>query len=250
MPSAMNVAHEGLGPWLSPYLPLVQQVLHAAKSQAVAEALNAECRDKPRAVRFVAHTAVPAGEPYESYIARTGRIPTRDNLHDLFNGVMWLTWPLTKQRLNCLHAQTIAERGSVGPRGALRDVLTVFDENAALLQAPTALVDALRTRDWKSLFIEQRALWQSARLVVFGHALLEKLMQPRKAITAHVWTVTALTDEVLAASLTVERLTSRPFLPLPVLGIPGWWAANQAADFYDDVEVFRPIALIRARRQE
>jgi hypothetical protein len=123
----------------------------------------------------------------------------------------------------------------------LRDVLTVFDENAALLQAPTALVDALRTRDWKSLFIEQRALWECARLVVFGHALMEKLMQPRKAITAHVWIVTAWTDEALAASLTVERLTSRPFLPLPVLGVPGWWAANEAAGFYDDPEVFRPL---------
>jgi hypothetical protein len=51
-------------------------------------------------------------------------------------------------------------------------MLTVFDENAALLQAPTVLVDALRIRDWKALFIEQRALWQCARLVVFGHGPL------------------------------------------------------------------------------
>jgi hypothetical protein len=150
---------------------------------------------------------------------------------------MWLTWPLTKQRLNFLHAQMIAKCGSAGPRGALRDMLTVFDENAALLQAPTGLVDALRTRDWQALFIEQRALWQRARLVVFGHALMEKLMQPRKAITAHVWIVSAFTDAALAASLTVERLTSRPFLPLPLLGVPGWWAANEAAGFYDDAEV-------------
>ena len=238
---AMNVPQDVLDPWLVPYLPLAHQVLHASKSQAVADALNAERRGSSLVPRFVGHTALPPGEPYESFIARTGSVPTRDNLHDLFNGVMWLTWPLTKQRLNLLQAQIIAKHGAAGPRGTLRDVLTVFDENAALLQAPTALMDALRARDWKALFIEQRALWQSAQLVVFGHALMEKLMQPRKAITAHVWILPALTDEALAASLTVERLTSRPFLPLPVLGVPGWWAANEAAEFYDDPEVFRPL---------
>jgi hypothetical protein len=26
---------------------------------------------------------------------------------------------------------------------------------------------------------------------------------------------------------------------LPVLGIPGWWAANDSPDFYADAEVFR-----------
>jgi hypothetical protein len=237
----MNDAHPVSDPWLLPYLPLASRVLHAAKSQPVAEALNAECRGNALLGRFVSHMALPSGEPYESFIARTGDVPTRDNLHDLFNGVMWLTWPSTKQRLNSLHAQVIAVRGSAGPRGALRDALTVFDENAALLQAPTELLDALRARDWQALFIEQRALWQSARFVVFGHALMEKLLQPRKAITAHVWMVTALTDEAIAASLTIERLTSRPFLPLPVLGVPGWWRANEAAGFYDDPEVFRPL---------
>jgi hypothetical protein len=30
-------------------------------------------------------------------------------------------------------------------------------------------------------------------------------------------------------------------MPLPVLGVPGWWSANDAADFYDDAEVFRPL---------
>jgi hypothetical protein len=237
----MNVPDEVVGPWLLPYLPLAQQVLHAAKSHTVAEALNGQCSSSPLGVRFVDHAALPPGESYESFVARTGGVPTRDNLHDLFNGVMWLAWPLTKQRLNCLHATILATRGSAGPRGALRDALTVFDENAAVLQAPTALIDALRSRNWKALFIEQRALWQCARLVVFGHALMEKLMQPRKAITAHVWIVTAATDEALAASLSVERLTSRPFLPLPVLGVPGWWPANEAAEFYDDAEVFRPL---------
>lgn len=118
--------------------------------------------------------------------------------------------------------------------------MTVFDENAAILQAPAGLADALRRRDWQALFVERRELWRSAQLVVFGHALLEKLMQPRKAITAHVWLLDEITDETLAASLTPDRLSAKDFLPLPVLGVPGWWAANEDFNFYNDADVFRP----------
>jgi hypothetical protein len=157
-----------------------------------------------------------------------------------------LSHPKTKRRLNALHAQQIALHGTSGARGVLRDAMTLFDENAALLQAPSVLVDALRVRDWNTLFVEQRGHWESARLVVFGHALLEKLMQPRKAITAHVWLVEELTDDAVASSLSTERLSAKDFLPLPVLGVPGWWIANEAPGFYDDRCVFRPArALVR-----
>jgi hypothetical protein len=139
-----------------------------------------------------------------------------------------------------LQAQQIAQLGTAGPRGVLRDAMTVFDENAAILQGPATLFEALRRRDWYTLFVERRADWQSAQLILFGHALLEKLMQPRKAITAHVWFIDAIQDQTLASSLTSERLSAKDFLPLPVLGVPGWWAENEHPAFYDDPEVFRP----------
>ncbi len=146
---------------------------------------------------------MPDGEPYESFIARTACVPTRDNLHDLFNGLVWLSYPQAKRRLNVIHAEEITAQGSVaGARGPLRDALTLFDENAAILQAPAVLVEALRARNWQALFIDHRAHWASAHLALFGHALLEKLMQPRKAITAHVWLVEELTDDAIASSLT------------------------------------------------
>ena len=226
-------------PWWAPYLPLARQVLHATNSESAAAALNAASGNSFGALRFVEQSALPAGEPYESYIARTACVPTRDNLHDLFNGLMWLSYPQTKRRLNALQAQQIALHGTSGARGSLRDAMTLFDENAAVLQVPAVLVDALRRRDWNTLFIKQRAHWESARLVVFGHALLEKLMQPRKAITAHVWLAEELTDDFLASGLSAERLAAKDFLPLPVLGVPGWWQANEEPGFYDDVEVFR-----------
>lgn len=233
-------ALEAPAPWLWPHAPIARQIVSAARSHSVADALNAAGAGLGDFVRFVEQSALPAGESYEAFIARTARVPTRDNLHDLFNGLMWLSYPKTKRRLNTLQAQQIAQLGAVGPRGALRDAMTVFDENAAILQAPDTLIDALRRRDWHTLFVERRAHWQSARLVLFGHALLEKLMQPRKAITAHVWLIDEITDAALAASLTPERLSAKDFLPLPVLGVPNWWAANEQSSFYDDTHVFRP----------
>jgi hypothetical protein len=226
--------------WLLPFLPLARQLLEHASSRSVATALEAARSNTSACPRFIYHSELPAGEPYEAFIARTDCVPTRDNLHDLFNGLMWLSYPQTKRRMNQLQAQQISLHGASGPRGSLRDALTLFDENAVVLQAPSKLVDALRRRDWHTLFIDERAMWQSARLVVFGHALLEKLMQPRKAITAHVWVVEELNDSALAASLTLERLAAKAFLPLPVLGVPGWWSANEDSTFYEDPEVFRP----------
>lgn len=226
-------------PWWSPHLLVAQKVLDAAKSDSVADALNAARGTGIGALRFVEPSALPSGEPYEAFIARTGCVPTRDNLHDLFNGLMWLGYPRTKRRLNVLQAEQLALRGNAATRGSLRDALTLFDENAAVLQAPAVLVDALRSRDWRTLFVEQRAHWESARLMLFGHALLEKLMQPRKAITAHVWVVQDLADDALASSLDSTRLAAKDFLPMPVLGVPGWWPANEAPGFYDDEEVFR-----------
>jgi Protein of unknown function (DUF3025) len=226
--------------WLTPYLPVLGRILQSGATETVAEALNAANIANAATVQFVEHSALPARESYEAFIARTGRVPTRDNLHDLFNGVVWLGYPLTKQRMNRLQAQEIASRGDSGPRGPIRDALTLFDENGAVLQAPQELIGMLRNRDWQKLFFDQRSLWESARLVLLGHALIEKLMQPRKPMTAHVWVVDELSDEALAASLTTERLAAKIFLPLPVLGVPGWWPANEEPGFYDDPTVFRP----------
>jgi hypothetical protein len=127
----------------------------------------------------------------------------------------------------------------------VRDAITVFDENGAVLAAPPALWDALLARDWQRLFVDLRPLWRDASLVVFGHALLEKLVTPRKDMTAHVWASPspggsmAEVDGWLAAQFMPERLAAKPFTPLPVLGVPLWWPENQNFSFYDDSLVFR-----------
>jgi Protein of unknown function (DUF3025) len=189
-------------------------------------------------VRFVPAGELPEGEAYEAFIARTRTVPTRDNLHDEFNRLVWCRHPALKLRLNELQAAEIAARG-IGPtRGALRDALTLFDENGALCpDAPPLLAQALAERDWQALFVTHRALWHDTRFEVFGHALLEQLaVAPRKALTAHV----VLGDPL---AWPANEWAKKPFLPLPVLGIPGWWPANEDPAFYADPSVFRPPRL-------
>ena len=105
---------------------------------------------------------------------------------------------------------------------------------------------ALVDRRWADLFGPLRPLWAEARLWVFGHAALEKLVSPYKSITAHVLPAPAAiktiedADTWLAGALSAERLVPKPFVPLPLLGVPGWWPANEDAAFYDDATVFRP----------
>ena len=47
-------------------------------------------------------------------------------------------------------------------------------------------------------------------------------------------------DAWLAQDLSAEKLSRKPFSPLPLLGVPGWWPANADPDFYADASVFRP----------
>jgi len=219
-------------PWLVPYAELARPVVDRLEAGAgVAQALGHP--------RFVPQRELHGGEAYEAFIGRTGRVPTRDNLHDLLNGLVWLRFPALKQRLNELHAAQLAIEGVQPQRGPLRDALTLFDENGAWWQAPAPLAEALRRRDWQALFVVHRGLWaQATPPVLVGHALLEKLAVPRKAITAHVWLGAGPPE--MPRGLDAQAWSRKPFLPLPVLGVPGWWPANEEADFYDDASVFRP----------
>lgn len=242
-------------PWLAPYRDVGKVDSHGsfnvatyndAEPRPVYELL-ASLGTAP--VNFVPQSRLPEGMAYEKFIFDSKQCPTRDGLHDFFNGLCWLQFPKTKTRLNQLQAEQIEHLGSVTSRGPVRDALTVFDENAAFLFAPPELWQALVAKDWQRLFITLRPLWTKATLVLFGHALLEKLVNPRKAITAHVYVYNIPADfhamqlsdidALIAADLMAEKLAHKPFAPIPVLGVPGWWAANAVESFYDDQTVFR-----------
>jgi hypothetical protein len=212
-----------------------------------------------RPIRFVPQAELPDGTAYEEFIGATGRVPTRENLHDFFNGLVWQTFPLIKQQLNALQAAQIAAAGVGKSRGPARDAATIFDENAALLvvrdtDEGRALVEALRAHRWHDALFERAGMFgRDAQVWLFGHALMEKLVAPRTAITAHVRVVFAdggyfglpqdaqrgWLDGRVAGELAGEPLLTSGFTPLPVLGVPGWWPGQDQA-FYADASVFRP----------
>lgn len=213
-------------------------------------------------LQFIPQENLPDGVAYEAHISATGQVPTRENLHDFFNALVWLTFPQIKRQLNALQAAQIASLGIGKSRGPARDAATIFDENSALLvvadsESGKGLTDALRAHAWQAAFIGQRALWgREAEVWSFGHALMEKLVHPYKAITAHTWVVSApleffswewetrraWLDAQVAEQLRTQVLSTAAYTPLPVLGIPGWWAQQDAA-FYADTNVFRPKRL-------
>ena len=232
-------------PWLTPWRERGQAL--AARVQAglpAWQALNGS-GGSALPVTFVPQSALPAGQAYEGFIHDTGQVPTREGLHDFFNALCWWHCPMAKRQLNHLQAQALRERGAQAPRGPVRDAITVFDENAWLIQAPDALWLALSQRRWRDALVHLRPLWGQVQLHPFGHAVLEKLVRPYKSITTHLWRVPeglplAQWDAWLAQDLQPAKLATKPFVPLPVLGVPGWWGANARPEFYDDPQVFRP----------
>ena len=166
--------------------------------------------NKAQTLRFVSQNALPEGEAYESFIGTTGNIPTRDNLHDLFNGSIWLTFPKTKALLNYYHMLEIEQQGIGASRGRVRDTITVFDENGAILvTAESSIGKALIDFDWQASLVAPRDKWDKpkqsnnhsqAAVYIFGHALLEKLLQPRKALCAHSIVIN-VTQDFFALSL-------------------------------------------------
>jgi hypothetical protein len=239
-------------PWLERYKaigePLAKRI---ASGSTVHAALNDALTANPAVtcpVRFVPQAESQGAAAYEAFIWQTKTVPTRDNLHDFFNGLVWLHFPKIKARLNELQAAAIAEDGVTTTRGKLRDALTLFDENAAFLiesNTEEPLLQAIRDKAWQDAFALRRADWTCAEVVIFGHALLEKLVSPRKAMTAHVFCSPAAIDSSLdldsqiAYQLNPMHLATKPYAPLPVMGIPEWCIENNNKVFYEDIVVFR-----------
>ncbi|WP_025653217.1 MULTISPECIES: DUF3025 domain-containing protein [unclassified Psychrobacter] len=223
--------------------------------------------NQAHALNFVSQEALSEGEAYESFIGTSGKIPTRDNLHDLFNGSIWLTFPKTKALLNYYHMVEIAQQGIGASRGRVRDTITVFDENGAVLVTSEPRIgEALINFDWQASLIEPRAQWDNpqqlnsqsrAAVYVFGHALLEQLIKPRKPLCAHSIVILVPQDffalplsarmvyldgkiaQYMDKLLSQDNVTPRQLAPLPILGVPHFWAENADMSFYEDNYVFR-----------
>ena len=268
MPASFLEPIDWTAPWLGPYLDTGRPIAEspdwrAALNRAAQQGQLVNFQGRP--IQFVPQESLPDGEPYEAHIGRTGCVPTRENLHDFFNALVWLTFPQTKARLNELQLNQLQSELEVQPagssyrvgnrRGALRDAATIFDENSALLIALDGEVpDALVARHWSEVFLERRDdFGRLYDVLLFGHALMEKLVKPYASITAHCFPLIgrdlpipcstagarAQLDQ-LARSLLSPTTSTSSFFPVPVLGFPGWHE-GQDEMFYANEDVFRVV---------
>lgn len=205
-------------------------------------------------VRFVSQTDRLGQRAYEQQIGQTGLVPTRSkNWHDFLNASVWLTYPRLKAAINAVHcAQPI---DSV--RSKASDAATVFDESGAILIGPDPrLAQWLRNHEWHKAFVAHRELWNQHRLLIVGHAVLEKTLRPYPGMIAKVlyqpWPKiegALLTnppeglDAIIAKRwLAGEFENAATLFALPVLGVPGVDPANQDPAYYNNTQVFRPAA--------
>jgi len=240
--------------WHLPWLAPLRELRYHVEGGDWRSALTAAARERgvvtASGLPVVFAAADDAGDhSYESHVASSGRVPSRDNAHDLFNALIWLAWPRTKAALNARQAAELARHGVSPRRGPVRDAATLIDESGLVLFADDEARVALRRLDWAWLFGRQRARWGHDWVpFVFGHALLDKLLSPYKALTAAVVCLDAAdadTDAAAARWVFDTALAPSLLAHLPVLGVPGWWPANEQPGFYADAAVFRVDAVPR-----
>jgi len=209
---------------------------------------------------FLFVPSVAAGLSYEQQIFTRREIPTRTgNWHDFFNALIWMAYPHAKRTLSARHAAILAAGGEAERRrrSPIRDSLTLLDEGGVVVAYSDSRVpQLLRGFEWRALFwdlrVELRERWQ---VFVFGHASLERLLEPLIGLTnkcllmpveANFFAQSALeqrmqVDQWVATSLLDDALLSvtRNLPPLPLLGIEGYHPRTQHAEFYNDSSYFR-----------
>ncbi|KRG61523.1 membrane protein [Stenotrophomonas terrae] len=187
------------------------------------------------------------GLHYEQRIAQ-GRIATRaQNWHDLFNALVWARYPAIKFALNAQQCLHIAAMGTT-QRNSAQAALTQFDETGVIVRVrDAALLSAWDRHDWATLF-DPRA-WQQGDIAIcalIGHALLEQALLPGRLLVGKSIVVLGEDDAAcvarVAAAIAEAQLLAEPseLRPLPLAGIPGWHASQDAA-FYQLRDYFRPL---------
>lgn len=226
--------------------------------------LLAEC-EHGASLRFAAQTPslLADGLHYEQRTAERGIIATRERVtHDLFNAIMWMRHAALKRAMN---SRQVADIAWVGTKQRTRGqcALTHFDEAGAIVWlAGPELAAAWNAHDWPTLFLKNRAAWDSRMAVtVIGHALFDYALEHgeapvAKALAVHVDEVEIAArgnaasipawphaERWLAEAIESGRLLADPqeLRPLPLAGIPGWHVGEQSESFYATAPCFRPL---------
>jgi hypothetical protein len=222
-------------------------------------------------LKFVEQARAGAFEDkYEPRAYLRGEVQFRSGgWHDVFNALMWLTFPGAKAALNARHYRALKAQHSNGEtnRTALQDALTLLDESGVIVvTCDAALGRLLATHQWKELFwVRRHKVMQHMRFYLFGHGLAAKMLQPFVGVTGRGFVCAmpadfmmlpmarqlAALDAQIAARVVDEQnpLTKHDLTPLPVLGIPGWSEDNEIESYYANTAYFRPATAKSASRR-
>jgi len=240
-------------PWFAPWrVPGESVAQSVAAGRPPHEALDAA---GPAPVRFVPQEAVPAGMAYEQFIFATRQCPVRPGPHDFFNGLAWLRFPRAKSKLNALQAQAIARDGVGARRGPVRDAITVFDENGALLAAPPLLCALLAVLALAAGLMAwlppQTARAPLAGLLVLALPLLSSL-QYYGGYPLRVLTAQASTWLLQLAGIAAERAGSSMLVrgqlvivDAPCSGVQMVWMAYFCACAFAALAALRDAAFLK-----
>ena len=211
-------------------------------------------------IRFVEQISKPTRfeDEFEPRTYLSGEVMVRPlNWHDLFNALVWMTFPTAKAVINARHFVALTSQAD-NQRSATGDALTMFDEDGmVVLSSDDKLLELLREFRWKELFrVRRDRVQECVRFRIFGHAMYEKARAPFVGMTgkALLFNVPEEIIRLPACELNaaVDQLVAtfahdpgklahgQVFAPLPVLGVPGWWSQNESDEFYDNATYFRP----------
>lgn len=215
-------------------------------------------------LHFVAqeYGKLPFESQYEPRCYLQGEVQTREeNWHDLFNALVWLTFPAAKRAINARHYAALTSgppRVGLSERGAVRDMNTLFDESGVVIPyADASLAALLKSFAWKELFWQRRQdVRTKMAFYLFGHGLYEKAFAPYSGMTGQglllpveeaffAWPL-AMQLKHLDIQIadyfddTQNVNSTRELTPVPLLGIPGWTADNEQELYYEDTRYFRP----------
>lgn len=197
------------GPHHAAYAPVVAALATVEAWPSVAELdelLAPWLRAAPRPMRLVEQTG--ATGVYELCVVDQAEIPTRTaNAHDLWNAIVWATFPRSKwalaERLGALQRARVAAGPLPGTRGPRHDRLALVDEGGLAVVGD--------------------------RAVIVGHAILEHAARgaagavraARIPVPAVVWTAAAV-DAALADAIAVDALGQGPGVPIELAALAPW----------------------------
>ncbi|MEZ4402145.1 MAG: DUF3025 domain-containing protein [Kofleriaceae bacterium] len=202
------------GPRFAAYQATLRRLVALPTWPSVAE-LDAALAPQLRAVEVRLVEPPPRGPEaplYELQIADRREVPTRPgDAHDLWNAVVWATFPAAKWALTAGLAAAQRRRRAAGPR--LPGTRTPDHDRRAMLDEGGLLV-------------------AGARAVVFGHAILEHAARgvtavraARLALEVADWTAAAV-DAAAAAALNAGVVPSPgPGTPIDDAALAPWVAA-------------------------